>query len=201
MSRRGMTLLELIVGLTITGTTMTAGYGALASILDHRSAAEAKIDAISRSAAERRMLLAWLESARLTVDQDGPPFRGLDGTYHDLPDDELTFLTTADTPVGARESVVRLYVDRDTLTPERGLTAELSTWRSLRRDLVEIEPRAAGLELRYTTRMLGRGEWLPSWISSTVLPAGVELTLSPGQGDTLPPLLRLPITAAIGGGR
>jgi prepilin-type N-terminal cleavage/methylation domain-containing protein len=196
-----MTLLELIVALSITGVILTVGYGALGSIVDHRAAAGTRIDAVSRSAAQRRALLDWLEGARLTVDQEGPQFRGLDGTAGALPDDELTFLTTAATPLGTAESVVRLYVDRDTLTPERGLTAELWTWHSLPRSRVEIEPRAGGLELHYTTRMLGRSEWLPSWISSTVLPAGVEMALTPQDGDTLPPLLRLPIVAAIGGGR
>lgn len=201
MSRRGMTLLELIVGLTITGTVVTAGYGALASIVDHSAAAEERIDSLSRAAAQRATLLDWLEGARLTVDQDGPQFRGLDGVAGATPDDELTFLTTAATPLAAAESVVRLYVDRDTLTPERGLTAELWTWRSLRRTRVELEPRVGGLDIRFATRMLGRSEWLPSWISSTVLPAGVELVLSPQEGDSLPPLLRLPIVAPIGGGR
>jgi prepilin-type N-terminal cleavage/methylation domain-containing protein len=201
VSRCGMTLLELIVGLTITGMALSAGYGALASILDHRAAADARIDGLSRSAAHRRTLLSWLEGARLVVDQDGPPFRGLDGTWRHLPDDELSFLTTAETPLGAAESVVRLYIDRDTLTPERGLTAELSAWRSLTRERVEIEPRAAGLDLQFATQMLGRDEWLPSWISSTVLPAGVEVRLSAEEGDTLPALLRLPLTAPIGGGR
>jgi hypothetical protein len=196
-----MTLVELVVGLTITGIAMTAGYAALASILDHRSAAEEHIDAVSHAAARRTALRAWLEGARLIVDQDGPPFRGLDGTFHDLPDDELVFLTTADTPAKGAETVVRLFIDRDTLTPERGLTAELSTWHSLERERVEIEPHAGGLDLRYTTRMLGRSEWLPSWISSTVLPAGVELTLRASEGDTLPPLLELPITAPIGDGQ
>jgi hypothetical protein len=196
-----MTLLELLVGLTITGTILTAGYGALASIVDHRAVVETQGDAVARAAAERRALVDWLEGARLTVDQDGPQFRGLDGTAGMLPDDELTFLTTSATPLGAAESVVRLFVDRDTLTPERGLTAELWSWHSLRRSRVEIEPRAVGLDVRYATRMLGRSEWLPSWISSTVLPAGVEIALSPEEGDTLPALLRLPIVAAIGGGR
>jgi hypothetical protein len=196
-----MTLLELMVGLTITGFTMTAGYGAFASIVDHRARAESQIDAVTRAAAERRVLTEWLGGARLTVDQDGPQFRGLDGAYQSRPDDELTFLTTGSTPTGAAETMVRLYIDRDSRTPERGLTAQLSTRHGSMNECVEIEPRAASLDLRYSTRMLGRAEWLPSWISSTVLPGGVELTLAPEAGDTLPPLLRLPITVPLGSGR
>jgi hypothetical protein len=196
-----MTLLELIVGLTITGFTMTAGYGALASIIDHRVRAESQIDAVTRAAAQRRILAEWLAGARLTVDQNGPQFRGLDGAYQNRPDDELTFLTTGSTPVGAAATVVRLYIDRDSLTPEHGLTAELSTRQGSVSERVEIEPHADALDLRYSTRMLGRAEWLPSWISSTVLPGGVELTLMAQPGDTLPPLLRLPITVPLGSAR
>jgi hypothetical protein len=42
---------------------------------------------------------------------------------------------------------------------------------------------------------------LPSWISSTVLPLAVEARLTARQGDTLPPLLRLPIVAPLRNGR
>lgn len=196
-----MTLLELVVGLTIAGFTMAAGYGALASIVDHREHAEAGMDAVARGAAHRRLLVEWLEGARLKVNQEGPPFRGMDGVHGDAPDDALTFLTTAATPLGASETVVRLYIDRDSITPERGLTAEVAIWQGVERQRVEIEPHAGGLDLRYSTRMLGSTEWLPSWVSSTVLPDGLELVLTPQQDDTLPPLLRLPITVPLRGSR
>lgn len=196
-----MTLLELVVALTITGITVTAGYGALASILDHRAAADARMDAVTRAAARRRMLVAWLRGARVTQDQNGPSFRGLDGTFQGQPDDELSFLTTAETPSGAGETVVRLFIDRDILTAEDGLTADLSVWRGAQNERVEIEPSAGGLDFRYATHMLGREEWLPSWISSTVLPAAAELVVLARPNDSLPGLLRLPITAPIGAGR
>jgi hypothetical protein len=43
---------------------------------------------------------------------------------------------------------------------------------------------------------LGDRGWLPSWVSSTIIPSGVEIRLA---GDSLPPLLRLPLMVAIGG--
>lgn len=196
-----MTLLELLVGLVVTGVAVSAGYGAFTSIVDHRVRAEAQLDSLTRAAAVRRMLGSWLSGARLTVDEAGPSFRGLDGSFEGTPDDELTFLSTATRPGQPRELVVRLYIDRDTLTPERGLTAELSIWPSTESERVEIEPSAGGLDFRYFTRTLGSTEWLPSWISSTVLPGGVELTLMNAQEDTLPALLRLPIVVPLGAGR
>jgi hypothetical protein len=195
-----MTLLELVVGLTVTSVTVSAGYAAFASMVDHRGRAAAEVEEVARVAEGRRALSQWLENARLVVDQDGPLFRGLDGVYQSLPDDDLSFLTNGG-PAGSSEIVVRLYIDRDSLTPERGLTAALSGWRNPHAELIQIEPRAAGLDFRYSTRVLGQTEWLPSWISSTVLPLAIELRALPETGDTLPPLLRLPIVVPIGGGR
>ncbi len=192
-----MTLLELMVGLTIAGVAASAGYGALASVADRSEHATRALDGTIAAASKRRMLLRWLEGARLDVEQAGPTFRGLDGVRDDLPDDELTFLTTAPTEVSAGRTLVRLYVDRDSLTPERGLTAELSRWPDPARARLEIESAVAGIDCRYFTRMLARAEWLPSWISGTVLPLAVELTLVPAAGDSLPRLLSMPLLAAL----
>jgi type II secretory pathway pseudopilin PulG len=196
-----MTLMELVVGLTVTGLVLSAGYAAFSSVTDHRARAEAVTSAISHAAAARRTLSRWLEGARLTVDDGGPPFQGLDGIHDGLPNDELTFLTTAGGNGRLMEMVLRLYVDRDSATPERGLTAELSEWRGTTMQRIEVEPAATTLDLRYFTRMLGHDEWLPSWISSTVLPAGVELRLAAVEGDTLPALLRLPVAVPLGSRR
>jgi prepilin-type N-terminal cleavage/methylation domain-containing protein len=201
MNRRGMTLLELMVGLTVTGLVLSAGYAAFSSVTDHRARAEAATGAISHAAAARRTLSRWLEGARLTVDDGGPPFQGLDGVHDGLPDDELTFLTTTGGHPGVMETVLRLYVDRDSATPERGLSAELSELRATTLRRVEVEPAAISLDFRYFTRMLGHGEWLASWISSTVLPVGVELRLGAAKGDSLPALLRLPVAVPLGSRR
>src|SRR5262245_21680223 len=120
MSRAGMTLLEVVVGLTVTGLTLAAGYGALGTIVDRRVRADSAMSSIVRAAAIRRTLAAWLDGARIAADEPGPPFRGLDGVRDGLPDDELIFLTTGASPVSNGETVVRLHVDHDTVTPERG---------------------------------------------------------------------------------
>jgi type II secretory pathway pseudopilin PulG len=188
-----MTLIELVAGLTITGITISAGYAGFATMVDHRARAEALVDATTRAADGRRAIAGWLQAARLEVEQTGPLFRGMDGVYRGMPDDELSLLSGP--------TLVRLYIDRDTLTAERGLSAELSRWPDPRVERFEIEPRAAGLDLRYSTSALGRIEWLPSWISSTVLPLGVEMTVLPEPRDSLPALLALPIVVPVGAAR
>jgi prepilin-type N-terminal cleavage/methylation domain-containing protein len=196
--RSGMTLLELIVGLSITGMAITAGYSALATLITNGDRAGNALDATLRVAGERRALTQWLAGARLMLEESGPSFSGLDGIDEHRPSDDLTFLTTGPTPLGIGNTVVRLYVDRDTLTPERGLVAEFGRWPRQDRKRLEIDARVDGMDVGYFTRMLNEPEWLPSWVSNTVLPGAVEVRLSPAAGDSLPALLALPLVVAIG---
>jgi prepilin-type N-terminal cleavage/methylation domain-containing protein len=193
MTRRGMTLLELIVGLTITGLVLTAGFASVAAIGDRRGQLEATMDAVAHEANARAEIIAWVAGASLLADEGGPHFRGLDGVRGSTPDDQFIFFSTAHTPLGLGNVVVRLYIDRDEATPERGLTAAFAEWGDTAATRVEIESRVQGLDIRYLSRIQFRQGWLPSWISSTLLPAGVELRLLSATGDSLPPLLRLPI--------
>ena len=192
-----MTLLELIVGLTITGLVVTAGFAAVAALGDRRAQLDAVMDSIAHDANARAEIIAWVGGSSLVVDEGGPQFRGLDGFRGDTPDDQLTFLTTSQTPLGAGTVLVRLYIDRNEATPERGLTAAFAEWRGTATTRVEIDPRVQGLEIRYLSRIHIRQGWLPSWISSTLMPAGVELRALPAAGDSLPPLLRLPIVVPL----
>ena len=198
--RAGMTLLELLVGLTITGLVLAAGYAALASVADHRRRASEAAEEVARAAAVRRTLTAWLAGARLEPFQGGPEFRGVDGTDGAHDDDELSFLTAV--PIGARAyPTIRLYVDRDEKTPERGLVAEVGEWRRPESERVVLMPEATGLEVRYLSGISAERVWLPSWISGTVLPRALELRVAATGADTLPPLLRLPVTIALGDAR
>lgn len=201
IARPGMTLLELVIALAVAAMAMAAGYSALASMVDHRARVAHATDAVIRGAAERWMLESWLTGARLTP-EGSIAFRGLDGeTLDHLSDDELTFLTTAPTPLGASETVVHLVVERDSVPSRRGLIADLTEWNGLGARRVIIDSAVAGLSLRYITGVLGQRQAVPSWISSSVLPAGVVMTLTPTQGDSLPSALGLPIAVPLRGGR
>lgn len=199
MNRAGLTLIELIVAMAISGLVLSAGYAALSSMTELRRTADEATDAVARSSAARRSLVAWLGGARLTV-EGRADFRGIDGERDGQPDDALAFLTTAPTPVGMGETLVRIFVDHDPRTPERGLVGALSDRYGTHSQLIEIEPRAAAMELRYLTGIAGDRQWLASWFSTTVLPQAVELALRPASGDSLPPLLRLPIIVPFSGG-
>ncbi len=148
---------------------------------------------------QRAEIVAWLSGARLTADEGGPLFNGLDGLDGHTPSDEVSFLTTAPTPLGAGETMVRLYLDRDTTTRERGLVAAFSEWRGGRSTRLELDSTVAGMDIRYLSGLLGPRAWLPSWISSTLLPAAVEIRVIAKPGKRLPPLLQMPILVPLRG--
>ena len=63
---------------------------------------------------------------------------------------------------------------------------------------VELVPQAARLDLAFLPDVPNAEEWLPSWVGQGGLPRAVELRLTAASGDSLPPLLRLPIRVALG---
>ena len=201
MNRSGMTLMELIVALTVTGMALSMGYGAFSSLVDNRSRVTEATAATARAAAIRSSLSAWLEGARVTGQPDAAQFRGLDGVYQNLPDDELWFLTTSDTPLETNETIMRLFVDRDADTPEQGLVAAVTEWRGVASSVVQIDSTVTGLDMRYLSSALGTRQWLPSWISATLLPTAVEIELTAPADLPLHPLLEMPMLVVVRGER
>lgn len=195
--RRGLTLIELLVALSITGLVMSAGYAALSTMVDHRTRVMAATDAVATGAEKRRMVVDWLRGARLNIEGDAN-FEGLPGETEDRPDDALTFVTNMPTPISSDETVVRLYIDRDEKTPENGLTAALSDRRGGATHRIEIDPRITGLQIRYLSGIFGKRAWLESWVSTTVLPSAVRLVASSETPDSVPSLLRPAIVVPLG---
>lgn len=201
MRRAGMTLMELVVALTITVMILAAGYAAFGTAIDRRQVATAILEKDLAAASVRSSIESWLAGIRLPGGSSQPVFNGADGTFGDEADDEITFLTSAPTPLGDGLALVSLYVDRDSTTVERGLVAEVSAWMGSARTRIELIPDAVGLDVRYRSRLLGGRDWHPSWISSSILPMGVELRIRGSGSAPLHPLLTYPIRVPIQGGR
>jgi hypothetical protein len=148
-------------------------------------------------ATQRKLLMDWLVASRFRA-PTGEQFEGIEGeSERGLPQDLLLFPTTARTPLNNRSTVVGIYIDEDPDTPERGLVAEmtgLSFADEPRR--MELVPEAGAMQIRYLPEAEGLGDWVDGWVGNS-LPRGVEITLWPAPGDTLPPLLRLPLRVAL----
>jgi prepilin-type N-terminal cleavage/methylation domain-containing protein len=190
---RGFTLMEVLIGLTVAALALTAGFATLGFITDTDEPVDVASALTLRGATTRNLLTEWLGEARYQVGRRGTSFQGLDDEVYGTETDELIFPTTASTPLGVGTTVVRLFIDLDNDTAERGLVAELTELPTDEPRLVELIPEAGSLELKYLLPIEGTtGEWVDGWISNR-LPRAIELILEPNRGDTLPPLLRYPL--------
>jgi prepilin-type N-terminal cleavage/methylation domain-containing protein len=199
--RRGFTLLELTVGLAVGGIAITAGYATLTTLVDRRGRVEEVTRETSRAFAVRSSLTDWLAGAKLETRGSSASFRGVHGAHGDLPDDELTFLTSSRTPLGDGATIVRLYVARTAAGSHAGLSAEFIEWQGTRRQTVLLDSAVAGLGIRYASGVFASQGWVATWSSTTVLPGGVQVTLHAAPHDSLAALLRVPIVVPLEGGR
>lgn len=195
--RGGFTLVEVVVGLAVGGIVLAAGFAALATVHDRSLHAREATTVALEGSAVRATLVEWLSTAQFQASELGVRFEGLDAREQGLPWDELVFPTRARTVLRSPWTAVRLYVDLDPETPERGLVAELTGWLGDEPRVLELAPQAVGLTVRYLPAVDGPVEWTGSWVGQPELPRGVELTLLDHPDDPLPPLLRLPLRVAL----
>jgi prepilin-type N-terminal cleavage/methylation domain-containing protein len=189
----GFTLVEVLVGLAVGGIVVLAGFATLGALHDRAEHATDATTAALRGATARATLVTWLASAQLQSGELGVRFQGLPADEAGLEWDEVTFPTRATTPMRTPTTAVRLYIDTDPATPERGLVAELSGHVADEPYRFEIAPEATGLRIRYLPPFGGTQEWTGSWVGENMLPRGVELQLLDDPAEPLPPILRMPI--------
>lgn len=197
-TRQGFTLMEVVVGLTVAALALSVGFATLAFLADREEPVDTVSAVALRGATTRRLLINWLSEARLQAYRRGPVFQGFDLEERGASSDELNFPTRASTPLGVGTTIVRLFIDRDEQTPQRGLVAELTERLSDEPRVVELIPEAGALEINYLMPIEGStGEWLPTWVDSRRLPKAIRLSLAAAAPDTLPSLLRYPILVAL----
>ena len=194
-ARAGFTLVELLVGLTVASLALLAGMATIGFVSDRAAHAEDATRVAIGGASQRALLVEWLGGARFRAPL-GEQFEGMEEDLDGEPTDQLLFPTTARTPLGGSTTVIGLYIDTDPETPERGLVAEMTGMiAGPEVTRMELVPQAGRLRIRYLPAP-GAAEWLETWQTGG-LPRGIELTLEPARGDTLPPLLRYPIRVAL----
>jgi hypothetical protein len=219
-----MTLVELVIGIAITAMMAAAGAAAFNTIIERRETISRASTATERAAALRETIRQWIVEGTLNVQRGSGPRglssaagRGSAGTLGRLMSSspfgtsaaaagvtaatstgqELTVTTTAPNPLMAPQVRLRLFVDADGATPERGLTIEYQSITAntpLRRrqlDSLVGDIRVEFLDQR--TRL-----WYESTQAAAITPIAVRVTLLPLENDTLPRLLTLPIVVRSG---
>jgi prepilin-type N-terminal cleavage/methylation domain-containing protein len=192
-ARAGMTLMELVIALVITG--MIAGIGAAAfdSVLDNRASATVATHAVTRAAATRALLVSWMSSARFSSDAQRPPSATTLNLGED--DDALVVFVNTPTPIDYTEAVVHLFIDRDPATTESGLVAEMQSLEAATMVRTELDSTVTGLLVEYLDQQTNR--WVPRKEGVVRSPLAMRMTLSARAPDTLPPLLRIPFVQAV----
>ena len=200
--RRGLTILELMFGLVVVASVASIGTATLSLLANEGHDRQMVMDDVMRATAARRTLVEWLEGAHASVGRPGSAtpgaFQLIDATLRGRDADVLIFTTAAATPLGTGETTVRLYIDEDDATNETGLTAELSSWPGGPTTRLQLDSTVTELKVRCLTTLLGGRRWVPSWVSTSVVPRGVELRLG-GRGVSA--LLAMPLVVAVEGGR
>ncbi|HEX6630792.1 MAG TPA: hypothetical protein VF048_06860, partial [Gemmatimonadaceae bacterium] len=154
-----MTLIELTVGLVVTAMVLAAGYGAFASIVDHRTAVRRATLSVERAAALRETVDGWLAAGDVLVQRGGRPRAG-GGVDSSAVADEIIVMTTAPAMSDAPNTIIRLYVDDDDDTPARGLVAQYSARVEDTASFLELDSTVTGMRVEYLDQATGR--WLPS---------------------------------------
>ncbi|MGE5733041.1 MAG: hypothetical protein ACM37U_13930, partial [Gemmatimonas sp.] len=110
--------------------------------------------------------------------------------------DEVSFTTTALNPSLLAAVRIRLYIDGDDNTPEKGLTIEYQP--NLQMPLVRkmLDSTIDTLKVEFLDTRTGR--WFRASEAATIRPRAVRLTLLGGEHGALPPILSLPMIFTIG---
>ena len=206
MTRRaGVTILELMFGLTVVALVASIGTATLSLFGDKDKHRRDEVEELAREVAVRRTIIAWLEEAHASVGSvngtASGAFQLTDAKRENRDTDVLLFTTTAATSLGTGETTVRLYVDDDEATREVGLTAELSSWPGGPAARLQLDSSVNAMKVRCLTSLLGARRWVPTWVSTSIVPRGIEIRLG-GRGHGLrSPFLQKPIVVAVEGGR
>jgi hypothetical protein len=208
--------MELVIGLAITGMMTAAGAGAFEAIISHRKVIRDAAVSTERAAALRDMIRSWLTTGQVQIQQGGGP-RGLTRgaattsapgrsnnsmaavSAAQAAGDEISFTTSAPNPSLLSIVRIRMFIDADNNTPEKGLTIEYqpSAQQPLVRKMID-----STIDTLYVEFLDDRTHrWYHSAEAATITPTAVRLTLLPGEHHTAPPILELPMIYPIANAR
>ena len=219
-ARSGMTLMELVVALAITGMMAAMGAATFSSIIDHRRVILASTGELERASALRDQIRTWMLSGTVQVVTGGAS-RGMGRTSTVVANnanvslrspssfmtdngitsavaggDEVTIVTTAPNPANAPSVRMRLFIDADESTPETGLTLEYQPSTSTPLKRIQLEPTIGVLKVEFLDQRTN--QWFESNQGAAVTPIAVRLSMQPYDGGRIPGILQLPMVFPIG---
>ena len=216
-ARRGMTLMELVIGLAITGMMASAGAVAFGAIIDHRKIVQHASVETERAAALRDMVRGWILAGNIQIQQGGGP-RGLNrgvgaaaavasqatggmNTAQSVSQaaasgDEITFTTSEINPSLLPNVRIRMYVDADDNTPQKGLTIEYQPNATMPLVRRMIDSTIDTLHVDFLDRRTNR--WIESTQAATIQPMAARLTFASSVAK-LSPILRIPMIFPMAG--
>jgi type II secretory pathway pseudopilin PulG len=206
--------MELVIGLAITGMMAAAGASTFSSIIDHRKTIKQSSVTTERAGALREMIRSWIYAGTIQIQRGGGP-RGLTrattgagaaGSQRlnsvaavsaaQAAGDELTFTTTALNPSLLGNVRIRMYIDADANTPEKGLTIEYQPSAQLPLVRKMLDSTMDSLRVEYLDTRTNR--WYPGSEAATIQPRAVRVALHTSDSTTKSPILELPMLFMIG---
>ncbi len=188
MSRRGLTLIEVTVGLVVTGVVALLAYGAVATASDTQLSLSAEGARAQGRVAWQALVRDVVRNVRASEEYGGPTLLLQDGARGGgRPGDRLALVSGAQTPPlgeGADWRVAFTVTDEGAIGRATPLSRP-GTPRVVRgpREIVGMEVQA----LSY------RG-WVDTWTDSMSLPAALRITFWTEEGpEPTPLLLALPV--------
>jgi len=188
--REGFTLVEVMVGLVITGVVALLVYGAIRTAADTRARLADSRTVLRGEMAWRALVSDLARGIRAGRDYEGPTFLLQDGVDADgRPADRLVIITAAATPPLAIGADWRVSVG---VGPD-GLVAEATPLgRPGAPRVVRAPEGLVGLDVQVLAG--GAGGWVDGWTPGATLPHALRITFWTDEGPTgVPLVLALPL--------
>lgn len=212
--RSGMTLMELVIAITILAILAAAGGAAFSTLIDRQETIRTANAEVERAAALRETIRQWVLQGDILIQRGNVPRGGASSRFSFVSaaqagrqqsvsaavstGTELTVTTNAPNPLGAGGVRIRLFVDADEATPEKGLAIEYQAGSNNAAPLQrrQLDEAVGDMILEYYDYRTNR--WVASSEAATVEPIALRLTLVPAEGVTIARMLQMPLTIVFG---